>query len=292
MAAEMGLPEEMSKLWLKGASASAAEEDSASRGICQICGIKPVAPATRAAASLAIESRVFCENCRARMPALAKNIKAAGWKSIKAAGKENKAKTAEVVKGLKAAGGESLKAAGQENKAKLAEIVKVEAEPAEESVVCKICVAKGETRTGCPFCLAKAAALGRIKAAGGSIIQAEEESNAKPLATVYMEYLDRVKAAGGCVVETVPKKDGKGALVTVKLPDSYMKGVLSLRPPTPLSPLRQDLREDFQKDPSLREETRAVAAAILFSITRQEKILAQYYKKGYATVDLEVVDFY
>ncbi|CAN6173162.1 unnamed protein product [Urochloa humidicola] len=174
------------------------------------------------------------------------------------------------------------------------------AEPMQEDsaprVACKICIAKGEnsaSRTaGCPFCLAKAAALGRIKAAGGSIIEAEEESNAKPLAIVKAEYLDKVKAAGGCIMKTVPKKDDKGnpiVRVTVKLPESYMQGVLTLPPPVPLLPLSDDF---FRKKPHLRESSRIGAAMSLYTIVRQENILASFYEKGYGTMDLEVLDFY
>ncbi|CAL4979610.1 unnamed protein product [Urochloa decumbens] len=160
-------------------------------------------------------------------------------------------------------------------------------------VVCKICVAKGESQsaswTGCPFCLAKAAVLDRIRELGGNIIEIEEEIKTKPLATLKPEYLDKVKAQGGCIMKTVVgKKDGNGngspvSLVTVKLPDSYVKGLMSVRPPTHLLPLDED---DMQES----ELMLAAEAATLYSIERVEKILAQFYEKGYAIADLEVVE--
>ncbi|CAN6177209.1 unnamed protein product [Urochloa humidicola] len=72
-------------------------------------------------------------------------------------------------------------------------------------------------------------------------------------------------------------------LVTVRLPDAAVESFMSV-PRTPLRPLAEGF---FESDPDLRETVIAGANLALWGIERAEDIHAQFFSKGYVTVQLE-----
>lgn len=160
--------------------------------------------------------------------------------------------------------------------------------------ICKACAAKEEdlaSHTGCNICVAKAAAVNRVKAAGAESVEAEVAKVKKPWAMSAAA----AKETGGYVVKTETKVGGgedrrhvtTTTVVTVRLPDAHVMRFMRLRARTPLRPLSQDF---FEGHDSLRENCRSGAASILCSIKLEEEVLAQFFSKGYVVVEAEVKD--
>lgn len=143
-------------------------------------------------------------------------------------------------------------------------------------VVCKWCVTNGVdswSPVDCKICVAKAAAFNRIKAAGGDSIQAAKDSASRAVADV-------------CVLKFLPNKYRKKPEVRRRgrVPQDYIQRLLTNPQLETLRPLPEDY---FEKDPQYRELMKDVAGTVLLTIEEDENVLYQFFKKGFA--DMEIV---
>ncbi|XP_039835057.1 uncharacterized protein LOC120695919 [Panicum virgatum] len=163
----------------------------------------------------------------------------------------------------------------------------------EDSVMCAVrrfCVAKGEdswSRAGCKICVAKTAALNRIKAAGGDSIKAAEDSASRAVGDIcVVKAVPLDRAVPACANMFKGKTRPVGVLKkTISVPEAYIKDLLTDPKHTPLLPLSEDF---LKNNPHLRQPVLNAAVATLSSIEKTENILCQFFEKGCAAMEVEV----
>ncbi|CAN6193699.1 unnamed protein product [Urochloa humidicola] len=159
---------------------------------------------------------------------------------------------------------------------------------------CRICAYKGLDSGSCDFCLAKASALDMIKATGGDSVKAAKDLAASVRSDIcvvkVVPFKCNTETAFGGICKTAAEEEGKAKPVGIvrqrkMVPPAYIKRLLTGPPRRAFRPLAEDA---FQRQPNLRESLRISADAVLESIQRNENILAQYFQKGYAVMELEI----
>ncbi|CAN6193705.1 unnamed protein product [Urochloa humidicola] len=165
----------------------------------------------------------------------------------------------------------------------------------EVSASCLICAYKGLDSGSCGSCIAKAAALNRIKVAGGDSVKAAKDYAARVASgnlVVQMVPKKRI-TAGAAGVETAAPEEGTAnkpvGIVREKtmVDAAHVKMLMDGPPRTPLRALAEDYFDD-EDDPGFRENIIAGATLILAGIEQEENILTQFIKKGYAEMELEI----
>ena len=160
--------------------------------------------------------------------------------------------------------------------------------------VCEIRAARGEEedpwpRAGCKLCAARAAALSRIRAAGGDPARAAADSASRARGDVcVVEAIPLDTAMPRRGIRVVPEGQPRPTGVvrkTIRVPEAHIQQLLTDPRHTPLLPLSEDF---VRRNPHLREPLLAAAAAVLSSIAKTGNILLQFFRKGFAVMEVEV----
>ncbi|CAN6193703.1 unnamed protein product [Urochloa humidicola] len=156
-----------------------------------------------------------------------------------------------------------------------------------EPTSCRICAYKGLDSGSCGFCLAKASALDMIKATGGDSVKAAKDSAAPAYSDICVVKVFPFKWKNN---GTAPEEEGKAKPVGIvrqskMVPPAYIEKLLNGPPRRTFRPLAEGF---FQRNLNLCESLRSAAATLLESIKEDENILAQYFTKGYAVMELEI----
>ncbi|CAN6173163.1 unnamed protein product [Urochloa humidicola] len=155
-----------------------------------------------------------------------------------------------------------------------------------EPTSCRICAYKELDSGSCGTCIAKASALDTIKATGGDSVKAAKDSAAPAYSDICIIKAFPFKWNNGTAAEEEGKAKPVGIVRERKMvPPAYIKKLLTGPPRRTFRPLAEGF---FQRHPNLREPLRSATATLLESIKGDENILAQYFKKGYAVMELEI----